>query len=63
MIEERSKDEVVAIRKHIEVYKMNRNEAAIEEMLLLVRSARVFKNRVRKSVNQDMQNMMNTRAN
>ena len=33
-IEEASKDEVVRLRRHVEVHKMNENDGKIEEMVL-----------------------------
>ena len=43
--EEASKDEVAGLRTHVEVQKMNVNDATIVEMLPWVRSVRLFKRR------------------
>ena len=58
-IEEASKDQVIGVRRHVEVCNMSENNGAIEEMMSWVRSVRVFKRRVTKSVNQHTRNMMN----
>ena len=63
IIEEASKDEVVGLRRHVKVYEINVNDTKIEEILLWVRSARVFKRGGKKSVNQELRNMMNARVN
>ena len=54
---------MVGLRRHVEVHKMNVNNATIEEILSWIRSARVFKKRATKNVNQDIRNMMNARVN
>ena len=62
-IEEARKYEVAGLRRHVEVHKMNMNDATIEEMLSWSRRARVFKRRVTKSVTQDTRNVMSARVN
>ena len=62
-IEEASKDIVVGLRRHAEVHNMNENNGTIVEMMSWVRSARVFKRRTIKSVNQDIRNFTNARVN
>ena len=61
--EDAIKDEVVWLKIHVEVHKMNGNNRKIEEMASWVRSVRVFKMREIKSVNQDIRNMMDVIVN
>ena len=53
-MEEESEEEVEGLRKYSEVHKMNLDAASVEEMLLWVRSVRVFKKRSCKSEYQHM---------
>ena len=46
--------ENLRISMHVQIHKINYNEAYIMEMLLWVRSVRVFKSRSLKSKHQDM---------
>ena len=62
-IEEASKDEESGLKIHVEVHKMRENDEKFKRMASLIRSVRVFKKRVTKSVNQDIRNMMNSRVN
>ena len=62
-IKEVRKDKVVGLRRHVEVHKMNVNDATIEEIVSWVRSVRVFKRRATKNVNQDIRHVMNARVN
>ena len=59
---EASKDEVVGLRTHVEVHKMNVSNETIEDMLSRVSSTRVYKRIVIKRVNQCIRNMMNARV-
>ena len=63
ILEEASKDEVVGLRRHAEVHKMNDNNGIISKMVSWVRSERLFERRATKSVHKDMINMTNARVN
>ena len=62
IIEEASEDEVTGLRRCVYIHKMKGNNGSIEEMVSWVRSVRVIKRRMIKSVNKDLRNMMNTRV-
>ena len=47
---------------YVEVHTININNASVDDILLWVRSARVFKSRDRKSTYQDIGNMLNARV-
>ena len=49
ILEEASKEEVEGLKRHVEVHAFNVNNASVDEMLLWVRSAKVFRSRDRKS--------------
>ena len=61
--EESSKEEIVGLRRCVEVHSLSVNEVSAEEMVSWVRSARVFKKRASKNKNQDMRNMLMARVN
>ena len=63
IMEEASKEEIEGLSRHLQIYKINSNEASTEEFLSWVRSVRVFKKRSRKSEYQDMRNMLNVIVN
>ena len=63
IIEERSENEVVGLRRHAEAHKMKENNGIIAQMVSWVISVRVIKKIVTKSENQDIRNMMNARVN
>ena len=54
-----NKHKVTGLRRNFEIHKMSWNNGTVEEIVLWVRNARVFKRRATKSVNQDTRNMMN----
>ena len=61
-MEEAIKEEMERLKRYVEVYVINVNNASVDDILLWVRSARVFKSRSRKSTYQDSRNMLNTRV-
>ena len=63
IIEESIKNEMVGLRRCVEVHKMNEYNGTIEEMVAWVRSAIVFKRRATKRINKHIRNIMNTTFN
>ena len=51
IIEEANEDEVVGLRRHVEVRKMKENNGKILDMVSWVKSVRVFKKRAKKKEN------------
>ena len=63
IMEEASNEEIEGLSRHMQIHKINSNEASAEELLSWVRSVRVFKKRARKNEYQDIRNMMNVIVN
>ena len=62
ILEEANKEEVEGLKRYFEVRTMNVSNASTDETLLCVRSERALKRRAKKSVHQDMRNMLNVRV-
>ena len=62
IMEGTSKEEVEGLKIYVEVHTINVNNASVDEILLWVRSVRVFKRRSRKSACQDIRNILNVRV-
>ena len=59
ILEDASKEEVEELKTYVELHTMNVNNASVDEIMLWVRSVRVFKRKSGKSVHQDMRSIMN----
>ena len=57
--DETEKDVIKGLNSYVQIYRLNVIEASLDEILLWVRSARVFKKRVGKNESQDIRNMLN----
>ena len=61
LLDNARKDEVKGLKRHVEVHRIEVNEATNDELLCWIMSVRSFKKRAKKNVHQDIRNAMNMR--
>ena len=61
LLDDSRKDEVKGLKRHVEVNRIDVNEATNDQLVSWIKSVRIFKKRAKKNVHQDIRNMMNMR--
>ena len=61
LLDDARKDEVKGLKRNVEVYRIDVNEATNDQLLSWIKSVRIFKKRAKKNVHEDIRNMMNMR--